>query len=50
MTARYEPPMMTYEQWMEGLSDGGKYPVKSSPAIAEAYRLYVARFEADNPT
>lgn len=50
MTTRYEPPMMTYEQWMEKLSDGGKWPVKSSPTTAESYRQYVARFEADNPT
>lgn len=30
--------MMTYEQWLEKLSDGGKSPVKSSPTSAEAYR------------
>lgn len=38
--------MMSYEQWLEKLSDGGKYPVKSSPASAESYRQYVARCEA----
>lgn len=48
MSTRYELPMMTYEQWLEKLSDGGKWPVKSTPAIAESYRLYVARFKADN--
>lgn len=41
--------MMTYEQWLEGLSEGGKYPVKSSPVIAESYRQYVARVTADAP-
>lgn len=31
MSTRYESPMMTYGQWMEKLSDGGRWPVKSPP-------------------
>lgn len=43
MSTTYQPPMMTYDEWLK------KAGIPSSPTVAEAYRRYVARFEADNP-
>jgi hypothetical protein len=43
VSAVYEPPMMTYDEWLWNLG------APSSPVAAEAYRLYVGRFKEDNP-
>jgi len=43
---RHKPPMMTYEQWLKNLDPAG-IGLPSSPTFAEAYRLYVARFDVD---
>lgn len=37
-------PLTTYEEWLAILG------APSSPTFAEAYRLYEARWRADNPT
>lgn len=41
MSVRYEGSPMTYAQWLENAG------VPSMPAIAEAYRRYLLRFDAE---